>query len=131
MARRLLDTSVMITFWRRISGAANANNRSQATAWARDLIGLHQTNAIVTPVVIEFLAGVTSSSELEMARTFLREFQIADGGRILGADWTEARRLAERIPRDGKPRQLGDCLILAIANRLKYEVLTFDLRFAR
>jgi hypothetical protein len=30
------------------------------------------------------------------------------------------------VPRNGKPRQLGDCLIRAIAARLKYDVQTVD-----
>ena len=41
----------------------------------------------------------------------------------------KAKRLAERVPRDGRRRQLGDCLVQAIANRLRYEVFAIDTFF--
>ncbi len=88
-------------------------------------------NAIVTPVVVEFVAGARKSRELELFRAFLACFDVIDRGQILPADWQAARRVAERIPRDGKPRQLGDCLIRAIARRLNYEIDTADQTFPR
>jgi predicted nucleic acid-binding protein len=48
---------------------------------------------------------------------------------ILPEDWQEAIRIASRVPRSPAPRQLGDCLIRAIAHRLKYEVFTSDMNF--
>jgi predicted nucleic acid-binding protein len=78
-----------------------------------------------------FIAGIQSSSEMELARSYLAEFEIVDEGRILEEDWEHAKRLAARVPRDGKPRQLGDCLIRAIAIRLKCEVRSLDTRFQR
>lgn len=88
-----------------------------------------RANAIATPVVIEFLAGTKNSHELPLARACLAQFHVADAGDVRAADWGESRRLAERVPRDGKPRQLGACLVKAIARRLKYDVQTFDQRF--
>jgi hypothetical protein len=85
-----------------------------------------RTGSIVTPAYIEFVAGTTSAHELRLARAYLAEFEIVDKGRILDQDWIEARRYAERVPRNGKPRQLGDCVIKAIAKRLNYDVDTFD-----
>lgn len=51
--------------------------------------------------------------------------------KILSQDLDQARRVAERIPRDGKRRQLGDCLIGAMALHLNYDVVTLDRRFGR
>jgi predicted nucleic acid-binding protein len=81
---------------------------------------------LVTPVVIEFLAGVRGRHELELADKFLSEFAVLDDGNVVPSDWQEARRLARRVPQDGTRRQLGDCLIRAIANRLRADVLTLD-----
>ena len=97
--------------------------------WAKELIRLEDTDAIVTPVVVEFLAGVRSSHELKLTRVFLSAFRVIDGRKILDVDWSEAERLASRVPRDGKPRDLGDCLIQAIGTRLRYEVGSMDRRF--
>jgi len=78
---------------------------------------------------IEMVGGITSRRELELTKAFLGVFTCIDQKRIPASDWQEAIRLAQRVPRDRRPRQLGDCLIRAIANRLKYNVLTFDTGF--
>ena len=96
---------------------------------ARRLIDLYKTDAIVTPVRIEFVAGARDTQELEAFRIYLAMFDNVDEGRILPEDWSEAIRYAEWIPRDGRSRQLGDCLIRAIARRLKYGVWTQDSGF--
>lgn len=97
--------------------------------WARELIELHGTRAIVSPVLIEFLAGTSNATELRLAKAYLDPFEIVDQQRIPPQDWQEAVRLAQRVPRSGQRRQLGDCLIRSIANRLKYEVVTHDVGF--
>jgi predicted nucleic acid-binding protein len=102
-----------------------------ARIWAKEIITRYDTNAIVTPVYIEVIAGVQNQRELQLTREFLDCFQCVDMRRILPQDWNEVIRLAQRIPRNGKPRQLGDCLIRAIANRLRYEVETSDERFPK
>lgn len=92
---------------------------------------LYDTDAIVTPIRIEFVAGTRTAHELRLARAYLANFRAIDGGRILAEDWIEAHRIAERVPRDGKPRQLGDCLIAAIAKRLRYDVEAKDRAFPK
>jgi predicted nucleic acid-binding protein len=132
MRRRVLDTSVLIRHWH--DSRKKARDRPTAAlvrAWARELIELYETDAIVTPVFIEMIAGVTDRHELGPTRAFLEEFRRIDEGRILAPDWQEALRMAQRVPRDRRPRQLGDCLIRAIADRLKHEVVTYDKGFPR
>lgn len=83
-------------------------------------------NAIITPVQIEFLGGVCDGHELRLAEAFLDEFKLVDGGDVRREDWERARQLARRIPRNRRARHLADCLIRAIADRLRYEVLSSD-----
>lgn len=104
-------------------------SESDAMLWAAKLIKAYSSDVIVTPVYLEFVAGTKSTWELKIARAYLSALRILDKGKILDRDWVEARRLAERIRRDGKPRHLGDCLIKAIANRFRYEVLSSDQGF--
>ena len=104
---------------------------TDAASWGNQLILLEQTNAIVTPVYLEFIAGARSRHELQLTEAYLQTFECVDGGQVLEEDWEEALRLARWIPANSKPRQLGDCLIKAIARRLRYTVRTFDLGFPR
>ena len=132
MARRVLDTGYLIRHWRnRVRTPLDDVRAAEAEAWARELIGWHNTDAIVTPIYIEFVAGVRSAHELVLARAYLAPFRMFDDGSISVADWKLARRIAERVPRDGKPRQLGDCLIKAIATRLNHDVESLDVGFPR
>jgi predicted nucleic acid-binding protein len=130
MRRKVLDTSILCSFWR----TCVAQNRKPLKSllikrWAKDLVDRYDTDAIVTPVYLEFVAGATNENELLWYRQYLHCFRIIDDKRILKEDWENAQRLAERIPRSGKPRQLGDCLIRAIANRLSFEIATSDIGF--
>ncbi|MGH7140595.1 MAG: PIN domain-containing protein [Pirellulales bacterium] len=130
MRRRVLDTQVLIQFWLDCLAAARRDpTDSDVSEWADDLIALYSTDVIVTPVYIEMVAGAQSKRELNLKRSYLARFRILDRGKILDRDWVEARRLAERVPRDGKRRQLGDCLIKAIANRFGYDVFSHDQGF--
>jgi predicted nucleic acid-binding protein len=127
MKREVLDTSVLLRHWHDRGGASiRGKTPADTRAWAEDLIVLRDTDAVVTPVYLEVICGVTSAHELKLTRAYLAPFRAVDQGKIIPQDWVEARRLAERIPRDGHRRQLGDCLIRAIANRLHYEVISFD-----
>jgi predicted nucleic acid-binding protein len=99
--------------------------------WARKLIELYESDAIVTPVYVEMIAGVSNQRELQLTVTFLKEFRCIDEKRIPKQDWHEAIRLAQRIPRTGSSRQLGDRLIHAICKRLNHQIATHDTRFAR
>jgi hypothetical protein len=131
MEKAIFDTSTLISHWNQCKSKTRGTTITLAHArvWGQNLIALRRINAIVTPVVIEFVAGITHKSEMEMARAFLDQFQNIDNGSILAEDWREARRIAERIPRDSKPRHLGDCLVRAIANRLRHDVDTLDNSF--
>ena len=92
---------------------------------------MHQAKAIVTPIHVEFLVGTRDSSEQRLAEAYLAQFDNIDGGNIPKEDWDETLRIARRIPPTGKPRQLGDCLIRAIANRFKHTVITPDTGFPK
>jgi hypothetical protein len=100
-----------------------------AEDWARQLIQMHDTNAIVTPVYLEVMAGTRSKKDFQLMRAYLGPFVCIDEQKFLPHDWQEALRLAQRVPRDQRPRDLGDCLIRALANRLNCNVFTLDKGF--
>jgi len=128
--KRVLDTSVLLRWWNQCrSRERRALSAKSVTQWARRLIETHDTNGIVTPILVEVVAGATSARELRLLKAFLEPFQCIDGQRILADDWREAIRLAQRIPRNGRPRDLSDCLIRAIADRLNHDVVTLDQGF--
>jgi predicted nucleic acid-binding protein len=145
MRKRVLDSSMLISHWHKCRAASLAmNTTAQARDWANRLIAFYNTDAIVTPVYLEMVAGVRNRHELELTRAYLGAFRCIDERRILPSDWDEAVRLAERYPRrrkrrgrrrtpdaeeNPKPRDLGDCLIRAIADRLKHDVETLDKAF--
>jgi predicted nucleic acid-binding protein len=133
MARRVLDTSVLITHWRRSFERQRSNQilRPQAVECARHLIKLTSSNAILSPVYIEYLCGPQSAKEVENARAYLDQFEIVDHGKILPVDWEESKRIAGRVSRSSPPRQMADCLIRAICNRLHLEPYTLDVQFPR
>ncbi len=127
MARpRILDTHVLIEHFgllmktkRRVPG--------ECTRHANELIELQGTNQIVSPVLIEFLAGA-SREDLECRKAYLKPFTVLDKGNIPAQDWDEAKRFAQWT-RIGRERKLGDCLIEAIANRLNGDVVSADRDF--
>ncbi len=143
MPKHLLDSTLLITHFKRISPLAE-KGPEDARNWAKQLIENKGTNAIVSPVVIEMLAGVRDSHELSLTEAFLDEFDIVDERKIPPQDWELAGIIAKRVvkydrqvprrsrrrDREQNPRtqarDLGDCLITAIALRLNYAVLTED-----
>jgi predicted nucleic acid-binding protein len=130
MGRSVLDTSTLIDHWNRSRRLPLAQNTAEdARRWARDLIRLRQTDAIVTPVALEVICGTQGRHELRLVRAYLEMFQIIDEGDVRAADWSEAARIAARVPRDGSPRQMGDCLIRAVSRRLRYQVDSLDKSF--
>jgi predicted nucleic acid-binding protein len=130
MPRELLDTSVLISHWRRCSESRLSDKTPEdASQWAETVIDLRRTRWIASPVLIEFVAGVRSSHELELAHAYLGRFEVIDRGNVSKTCWEEARKIAERVPRDGKPRQLGDCLLKAIAKHFKCAVVSLDKGF--
>jgi len=132
MLKRVLDTCVLVAYWRqRKTSQTGEPTVADVERWARELAAIHQGKAIVTPIHVEFLAGTRDSSEQRLAESYLAEFDTIDKGDIPKQDWDETLRLARRIPPKGKPRDLGDCLIRAIAKRLKHEVITIDAGFPK
>jgi predicted nucleic acid-binding protein len=130
--RLILDTSELIQNWRHWRGRERgALSRHSVKNWARELASLHDTNEIVTPVYIEFIGGARSKAELDLFHAYLTEFRIIDDGRVLPVDWSHTERLARRISAGGKSRDLGDCLIAALAVRYRGVVQTQDLHFPK
>jgi predicted nucleic acid-binding protein len=134
MRPKVFDNSVLCHWWRQWSKELGAEpDERVAVDWARRLAAQYKADAIVTPVRIEFICGARNRAELDAFRAFLSRFRVIDEGRVLAEDWAEAERLAAWTPRHGRRhkrrRQLGDCLIRAIAKRLKHDVLTFDTGF--
>lgn len=144
MPKRILDTNVLITHFRRL-GPLKEKSPAEAADWGRKLIDDKGTKAIVLPVVVEILAGVRDSHELALTEAYLGTFLVIDEKKGTPPDcWEEAKRIAKRIPRypselprsKGKrarqqnlkaaSRDFGDCLIIAIANKMGFEVLTDD-----
>jgi predicted nucleic acid-binding protein len=125
---RILDTSVLINHWRRFD--KSKRSASGLKAHAEELIDFEGTKLIVSPVLVEFLAGARTREELELFKSYLEPFEVLDKGDIPRQDWEEAKRLAQWI-RKARPRKLGDCLIEAIANRFNGETITRDPDFKR
>src|ERR1017187_2949364 len=105
MRRFLLDTSVLVRHWRGCrTGKKSAEiKEGDAELWARRLIEIEDTNAIATPVLLEYLCGVRDQLELGLARAYLKPFRSVDKGKTLVADWRGAQRLAQRGPQNRQP----------------------------
>ena len=130
MPRNILDTSVLIRVWKlELSKLKSPLTEVLASRWGQNLRDFYEPAFLLSPVSIEFLAGSHSSDDLLLYRAFLSPFEVLDRGEVPADDWEQAKRFAERIPKDGKPRQFGDCIIAAIARRLRCEVITFDKGF--
>jgi predicted nucleic acid-binding protein len=125
MPLRIVDTNHLIDQFRLLAPYVG-KRLEDAVRLAEDLIKKLDSNAIVSPVEVEFLAGILDPREMSLAEAFLGRFRIIDERRILSEDWLEARRIAKHVLRDSGRRDLGDCLIAAIATRLRREVLTKD-----
>lgn len=124
---RILDTNRLIRYWRRKCVRSTRHYTVvDARGWAQELVELEHADAIVTPIEIEFLGGVRSEHELTLAEAFLGVLPIVDGGDTRHEDWRTARQFACRGPKGGRHRDFGDCLIRAIARRLRYDVDTGD-----
>jgi predicted nucleic acid-binding protein len=128
----VLDTSELIAQIVVSTGGGHSLSQyteQDAIVWAEEVIDFRRTNAIVTPVFIELLAGARNAHELKLFRAYLSRFRIIDDGRVVEKDWRLASQIAARVPRDGKRRQLVDCLIRAMSDRLNFEIITRDKRF--
>jgi predicted nucleic acid-binding protein len=130
--RRYLDTNRLCAHWRRSRKRPLAEYTTEdAAEWARRLIELDGTSLILTPVLIEFLCGTLGTHHLKLSQAFLAEFTVEDEGKILARDWELAKQYACWVSDDAEPRDFGDCLLAAIAKRLKLDPLTSDQQHRR
>jgi predicted nucleic acid-binding protein len=125
MGARVIDTNVLIWLWHGRPPATRPVRSEEtadaaATAWLR----AHPGDAILTPVRLEFLAGTRDKEEQRLADRFLSHFKVLDGGRVLPDDWKRAEHFVRRVRGTGTARQLVDCLLLAICDRLHAELHT-------
>ena len=134
MREIILDTNILLRHWHQSRGGPLANRTApDAVTWGHRLVQIHQTDAIVTPVYLEFVGGVVNRHEMSLTKAYLGVFRIPNEGRITEDDWRVARQLAERIPQGPEPTRRGavDCLIKAIARRFRYDLRTCDLGMPR
>src|SRR5438874_450153 len=96
MLRRVLDTNILIAHFRGLQ-PYGGKRPEHARDKARVLIRDRETDAIVSPVEIEFLVGVVDRHEMVLAEAFLAEFRIIDGYSTSPQDWEEARRVAKHV----------------------------------
>ena len=76
MARKLLDTSVLIRYWSKCRPEALQRVTVQdASNSGKSLTRLVNTDAIVTPVYLEFVAGVMRRSRVEAGASLFRAIQ--------------------------------------------------------
>jgi hypothetical protein len=130
MPKRVLDTNILFNHFQRLR-PLEGRGTEDAEAWARDLISNKGTDAIVSPVEVGFLCGVIGQHEMRLREAYLLPFKIIDEHRTLPQDWQEARRLAKHPGYQPRSRDLGDCLVLAISDRLHHEVDSGDLGLRR
>ncbi len=130
--RWILDTNILISHWSNCRQRARGEpTTAEAEGWGAKLIDMYSNGAIVTPAYLEFIGSARSSAELSLYEAYLGRLEIVDNCQIPSSDWEEAKRKARRVARDGKARHAIDCLIRAIAHRLKCEVRTLDAGFPR
>ncbi len=100
MRHIVLDTTILIAQWRRrrLARPLTELDEAEVHRWARQLIEIERSDATVTPVLLEFLCGVSDKREMILARAFLKPFHAIDDRRMLKRDWQEAQRLAEECP---------------------------------
>ena len=121
---RILDTNVIINWWRKLP--RSQHSVSGVKAWAGQLADVYDTDLIASPVRIEFLCGALNDQELKLFQAYLDTFEAIDGGKMPRQDWEQAERIAKRIVKSGRRRKLGDCLLMAISLRLNCDVVTAD-----
>jgi predicted nucleic acid-binding protein len=125
MPTQTLDTNLLIDHFNR-HRPLDGKSEKDAERWGRELIDDRDTKAILSPVEVEFLCGVVDEHEMRLREAFLRPFEVVDGHKTLPEDWKEARRVAKHPGYQPRSRDLGDCLLVAIASRLNLEIKTDD-----
>ena len=125
MPKRVFDANILISHFQQLRPLDGKGERD-AEDWARTLITSRNGDAILSPVEVEFLCGVVNQHEMRLREAYLRAFKVVDDHKTLAHDWDEARRLAKHAGFQAEPRELGDCLISAISDRLNLELVTED-----
>ncbi len=123
--KRCLDTNILIQHFKSWK-PPEAKREKDAGAWAETLIEAYSTRIILSPTVVEFLCNVHNKDELRLREAYLDAFVVKDEEKTIPEDWREARRIAKHPGFQSKERDLGDCLIMAIAKRLGLDVQTED-----
>ena len=130
MPKPVLDTNILIAHFQKFR-PFDGKSPLDAEEWAKVLIADKETNAIVSPVEVEFLCGVLNQTETVLREGYLRAFRLIDDRKTLPADWEEARRVAKHPGFHAGPRDLGDCVIAAISERLHCAVISDDKGLSR
>jgi hypothetical protein len=93
MARRVLDTNVLITHWLRMAAGEKPRDttRKPTRTWGQELGSLQSSSSTLTPIYIEYVCGQRSAHEVDLARAHLGTFELADEGTIAKQDWPNAR----------------------------------------
>jgi predicted nucleic acid-binding protein len=125
MSKQTFDTNILINHFNR-HRPLDGKSEKDAESWVQILTQDHDTKLILSPVEVEFLCGVVDEHEMRLREAFLRRFEVADDHRTLPEDWKEARRFAKHPGYQPRSRDLGDCLLLAIADRLNLRIITDD-----
>jgi predicted nucleic acid-binding protein len=120
---KILDTNVLIEHFTTLYNTTERDSTAFRNH-AEELIEFQGTNQIVSPVLVEFLAGANREN-LECRKAYVGVFTVLDKGNIPAKDWEEAKRIAQWV-RIGRQRKLGDCLIEAIAKRLNGDIISYD-----
>ena len=121
MARRVIGSDRLTQLYR-----GNVKTQKDARAVAAARLADHPQDGILTSIRLELLGGTRDQTETHLTTIFLDAFSLFDGGHVLAVDWSEAERLAKRVPASGRSRGAVDCLIRAICQRLHLEIDTDD-----
>lgn len=116
----IVDTSVWIEFLR--PGRSSAGDHLESLIRGRERLIVPET------VLMELLSGTTDETVAARRRRMLESFEIAPLEPVV--DSLAAARLQRQCRRSGETvRNLGDCLIAAVALRLAIPVLHRDRDF--
>jgi predicted nucleic acid-binding protein len=115
----LVDTSVWIDFLR--------GEDTPAATWLRDRLRSGDLPATTEPIVMELLAGATSTTLTKIER-------LTDGLAVLSVvpelDYRDAAAMYRAARRDGRTvRRLTDCVIAAVGLRTGATVVHKDVDF--
>jgi hypothetical protein len=129
--RNILDTCILVENWRRMRAKQKKFvDEKEIDRWAKKLIRLEDSNAILSPIRLEIMGGIHNRKEYRQMERYLSHFRVIDEGIILPQDWSQAEQLHRlEIEKHGKALGPLDSLIKAIAHRLGHEVRSEDKGF--